>query len=183
VTRLRLEPLPNTQAHLISGAGIGITTNTLLFSLFSATCNQLLVFQIRLANSGRNSVKLASGESLSEIKGYARLYRGLKLNDSGERIQDELRYNGPTKADEDGPAESASYTVTAFLDDRLFDQIVMLYPMVGLPVIDLEFKFRNSLINYGDAPDGSEVLWNNEPRVWESIEGITFTHTLIKSNQ
>ena len=151
--------------------------------LFSETSKQFLVFPIRLANSGYNSVKLATGESLSEIEGYARLHRGLEHTDAGERICDELRYNGPTQADEDGPAKAASFAMTAFLDDRLFDQTVMLCQSVGLPTIDLEFNLLNSSVTYGDAPDGSEVIWNNDPRVWESIEGITLTHALVKSNQ
>lgn len=174
-TTIRFEPVPNAQGRLISAMG------EVLF-LSSGASEQRIVFPIRLANSSYNQVKLATGESISEIEGYAELRRGLQQTDDGSPIHGELRYNGPEDADENGPAKAASFTVVTCLEDRLFDQLVQLCQTAGPPIIDLSFAFRSAVI-YGDAPDGSEVLWNNEPKIWESVVGVTLTHTLTRNHQ
>ncbi|MEW6594773.1 MAG: hypothetical protein AB1413_07900 [Thermodesulfobacteriota bacterium] len=148
--------------------------------LFSGSTKQILFFYVKFSQKrGHETMRLATGELMENLKGFVRLRRGVDSNEKGERIVDTLQYNPPSNGDEDNPEPSpSSFSIELFVDEILFDQIVNLSHTVGLPTINLQFDYQRGMVTFGAAPDGSEITWNNNPRLWEKIEGATFTHIL-----
>lgn len=173
---IRLDPDTTESAHLLSGCGVKPDV-----FLFSNNASQIIVFSVAVGGRPHTSVRLSTGESLRAMKGNVRLYRGLQYHEDGERIADYIQYNSASAGDEDSPPSPSSYTVMLLLEERIFDQIVVLSQANGLPSIDLHFDYNNSLITFGEAPDGSEILWHNGEKRWECIQGFTLTHSLTKT--
>ena len=178
MANIYLEPKPNTW---------GVLASTLGKPMLEAAGQQRVAFPVQVAKRwyrwGESNIHLATGERLEDLEGNATLYRGKRLED-GQPLSDIIVYKRsfPGDASEEIPPIGAGFSVTLYLDDRLFDQVVDLGRTSGLPWLSLCFDLLGGPITYGDAPDGSDTKWNNKEHELVNITSVTVTIPLADQN-
>lgn len=171
MANIHLEPKPNEWGVLSSDLGkppIG------------EVGQQRVSFPVQVAKQsyryGESNIHLATGERLEDLDGTATLCRGNRLA-GGQPLSDCITYKPPFPGDakyEISPS-SANFSLTIYLDDRLFDQVVALSRTSGLPRLNLYFDLMEEKITCGDAPDGSDTKWNNKEHESVNITSVTVT--------
>jgi hypothetical protein len=163
---ISLEPMPHRR---------GVLRSTLGAPNLEEGGNQRIEFPVRVLKQqhkyNESQTLLATGEKLEDLEGDVTLYRGKKHSDNGQTFPDAISYVPPSKAGFDTPETRAGYSVQLFLDERLFDQVVSLSRAARLPCISLDFDYMRGPIRYGDAPDGSERIWDNKEHALVNVIG------------
>lgn len=161
---IRLEAVPNQGAVLCSTTG----KPTLEVE------GQHIVYAVRVPKTNRGQTLLATGETLESLQGDVTLYRGKLQMEGGQRYPDTITYVAANEGIYGVPPGTPGYSVSLFVDERLFDQVVSLSRASKLPRLNLDFdSVRGTAITFGDAPDGSERIWNNKDHPTAHIAGAT----------
>lgn len=175
MANIYLEPKPNTW---------GVLSSELGKPQIGEAGEQRVSFPVQVAKHsyryGESNIYLATGERLEDLDGTATLRRGRRLED-GQSLSDFITYKPPFPGDAEYeiPPSSANFSVTLYLDDRLFDQVVALGRTSGLPRLYLYFDLMGDQITYGDAPDGSDTKWNNKEHQIANITSATVSIPLV----
>jgi len=165
---IRIVSIPGATAHIFSTIGKkGDTT-------YSPEGKQSITYSAQLSRGQYCIIKLATGESLADLEGDVHLVRGLDYTDSGERVADFIRYITPFDGDRFSNPMPASFSITIFLGEHLFDRLLALVQSVGLPTMDLEFNEHDGQIAY----ESSNIFWDNKKTCCALINGVTFTQEL-----
>jgi len=92
--------------------------------------------------------------------------------DDGQPYSDTMEYVAADPGTWGVAPSAAGYSVSLFLEERLFDQVVSLSRTCRLPRLDLDFDaVRGAAITFGGAPDGSDQVWNNKDHSVAHIVG------------
>jgi len=162
-----VEPIPNRRVSLL------VTVGTPNFT----PGGQQIAFPVRAAkrrHAYNDSVtRLTTGGTLEELEGDMTLYRGKPLPVDEGQWENTITYVPKTPPHFDIGATDAGFSVTLQIDERLFDQLVPLCRMSQMPTIKLDFKQHSEEIGFGDAPDGSEVVWDTKNHETLNIVGAT----------
>lgn len=153
MSTIQLEPVPNRWPVLQSITG---------HVLYSGFDGQRILFSVCVPKDNHGVTRLTTGEKLEDLEGDVALCRG-KMQTDGQPFTDTISYVSPMAADADRyiPRIDGGFSVRLHLDERIFDQLVSLSCASGLPWISLDFDSFQKMI-FGDAPDGSEQIWNTK---------------------
>lgn len=163
---IKLEPIPSSWGMLQSTVGKPSFGEN----------EQKIMFSVRVPKRRDTYTclytRLASGEILEDLEGGVTLYRGKKQMENGQPFPNAIFYVPPCP---EVGVDKARFSVQLFLEERLFDQVVTLSRPRRLPWIDLDFDFMKGPITYGNAPDGSEKIWNNKEHGAVNIIGASLS--------
>lgn len=179
MANIYLEPKPNSW---------GVLSSQLGKPLIGEAGEQRVSFPVQVAKRwyryGESNIQLTTGERLEDLDGTATLHRGRRL-EHGQPVPDLITYQPPLPGDVEGNfAQSrAAFSVTLYIDDRLFDQVVTLGCSSGLPWLNLYFDLMGEKITYGNAPDGSDTKWNNKEHELVNITSATVTIPLADQDE
>ena len=118
-----------------------------------------------------NTVELTAGGKLNDLTGYAVLHRGIFEE---EEALGQLTYV-PEFTDIDIGDSDASFQVDLFLSDSTYEAVLRNVERGRLPKIQITIKYsvkdENAGIKYGNLPDGSLKIWDNENHNYLLIVG------------